>query len=92
MYEAFALLLNQNIISPGIYGESTFLPYANKINKVQEFRIRRCCLMIDKMLEEKGIVYFEKVREACAIESKNFKEIRPYLADYITQKNRVIRI
>lgn len=26
MYEAFALLLNQNIIAPGIYGESPFLP------------------------------------------------------------------
>lgn len=51
---------------------------------VQEFRIRRCCLVIDKMLEEKGIVYFEKVREACAIESRNFKVIKPYLEKYIT--------
>ncbi len=42
--------------------------------------------MIDKMLEEKGIVYFSKAREACATESKNFKEIRPYLTDYIIQK------
>lgn len=41
---------------------------------VQDFRIRRCCLIIDKMLEKNGIVYFEKVREVCAIESKNFKK------------------
>lgn len=27
MYEAFSLLLNQNIIAPGAYGESPFLPF-----------------------------------------------------------------
>lgn len=53
---------------------------------VQEFRIRRCCIVIDKMLEKNGIVYFEKVREACAIESKNFKKIKPYLEEYILEK------
>ena len=53
---------------------------------VQEFRIRRCCLVIDKMLEEKGLVYFERVREACAIESRNFKIIKPYLEKYISRK------
>lgn len=53
---------------------------------VQDFRIRRCCLIIDKMLEKNGIVYFEKVREVCAIESKNFKKIRYYLEEYISKK------
>ena len=53
---------------------------------IQEFRIRRCCIVIDKMLEKNGIVYFEKVREASAIESKNFKKIKPYLEKYILEK------
>lgn len=51
---------------------------------VQEFRIRRCCLVIDKMLAEKGIVYFEKVREACAIQTKHFKIIKLYLDELIS--------
>lgn len=57
---------------------------------IQEFRIRRCCIVIDKMLEEDNCVRFEKLRESCAIESKNFKKIKPYLEEYIIEKQKNI--
>lgn len=55
---------------------------------VREFRIRRCCIVIDQMLEEHNYVRFEKLRESCAIESKNFKKIRPQLEEYIRKKQK----
>lgn len=72
------------------------LPQTNKLlneitETVQEFRIRRCCIMIDRMLEEDNVVRFEKLREACAIESKNFKKIKPYLEEYISKKQKSIQ-
>src|SRR5699024_1520121 len=53
---------------------------------VQEFKIRRCCLVIDQMLEEDNIVRFERLRETCAVGTKYFKKIKPYLDEYISKK------
>jgi len=55
---------------------------------VQEFQIRRCCIAIDKTLGECGIVKFEALREARAISTKHFKEIKPDLEEYIMKKQR----
>jgi hypothetical protein len=38
------------------------------------------------MLEEDNWVRFEKLRESCAIETKNFKKIKPQLEEYIRRK------
>lgn len=57
---------------------------------VQEFQIRSCCIVIDQMLEETNGVRFEKLRESCAIETKNFKKIKPYLEEYISKRQKNI--
>jgi len=67
------------------------LPKTNKLlneitETVREFRIRRCCIVIDRMLEEDNVVRFERLRETCAIETKNFKKIKPYLEEYISKQ------
>ncbi|WP_235859190.1 TnsD family Tn7-like transposition protein [Priestia flexa] len=66
-----------NIFNLAIKSYVEKLPKTNKLlneitETVQEFRIRRCCLVIDQMLEEDNCVRFEKLRESCAIETKNF--------------------
>ena len=61
----------------------------NKITEtVQEFQIRRCCIAIDKMLEESGDVRFEMLREISAINTEHFKKIKPYLEEYINKNRR----
>nr|WP_144920539.1 TnsD family Tn7-like transposition protein [Paenibacillus bovis] len=79
-----------NIFNLAIKSYVEKLPKTNKLlneitETVQEFRIRRCCLVIDQMLEEDNCVRFEKLRESCAIETKNFKKIKPYLEEYISK-------
>jgi hypothetical protein len=69
------------------------LPKTNKLLKeitetVREFRIRRCCIVIDQMLDEHNYVRWEKLRESCAIEAKNFKKIKPDLEEYINKLQR----
>ncbi|WP_341299654.1 TnsD family Tn7-like transposition protein [Lysinibacillus sp. FSL H8-0500] len=53
---------------------------------IREFQVRRCCLKIDEMIEREGKVGFEKLREACAVNLRDFKIIKPTLEDYINQK------
>lgn len=84
-----------NIFNLSIKSYVEKLPQTNKLlneitETVQEFQIRRCCLVIDQMLEEDNCVRFEKLRESCAIESKNFKKIKPYLEEYISKKQKNI--
>jgi len=57
---------------------------------VQEFQIRRCCIVIDQMLEETNSVRFERLRETCVIETNNFYKIKPYLEEYISNKQKNI--
>lgn len=40
--------------------------------------------------EETNNVRFEKMRASCAIESKNFKRIKPYLEEYIIKRQKNI--
>lgn len=84
-----------NIFNLAIKSYVEKLPKTNKLlneitETVQEFRIRRCCMVIDKMLEGNNFVSFEKLRESCAIETKNFKKIKPYLEEYISKKQKSI--
>jgi hypothetical protein len=84
-----------NIFNLSIKSYVEKLPKTNELlnditETVQEFRIRRCCIVIDKMLEEDNCVRFEKLRESCAIESKNFKKIKPVLEEYISKKQKNI--
>lgn len=84
-----------NIFNLAIKSYVEKLPQTNQLlneitETVQEFQIRRCCIVIDKMLEEDNCVRFEKLRESCAIESKNFKKIKPYLEEYISKKQKNI--
>ncbi|USK62281.1 TnsD family Tn7-like transposition protein [Peribacillus asahii] len=53
---------------------------------IREFQVRRCCLKIDEMLEGEGKVRFEKLREACAVNTRDFKIIKPILIEYIEKK------
>lgn len=66
-----------NIFNLSIKSYVEKLPKTNKLlneitETVREFRIRRCCIVIDQMLEEHNYVRWEKLRESCAIEAKNF--------------------
>ena len=82
-----------NIFNLSVKSYVEKLPKTNELlneitETVQEFRIRRCCIVIDQMLEEHNYVTWEKLRESCAIESKNFKKIKPYLEEYISKKQK----
>jgi hypothetical protein len=84
-----------NIFNLAIKSYVEKLPKTNKLlneitETVREFRIRRCCIVIDQMLEEHNYVRWEKLRESCAIEAKNFKKIKPYLEEYISKKQKNI--
>ena len=86
-----------NIFNLAIKSYVEKLPHTNKLlneitETVQEFQIRRCCIVIDQMLEEDNCVRFEKLRETCAIESKNFKKIKPQLEEYIIKKQGEMRV
>ncbi|HLQ84382.1 MAG TPA: TnsD family Tn7-like transposition protein [Pseudogracilibacillus sp.] len=80
-----------NIFNLAIKSYVEKLPQTNQLlneitETVQEFQIRRCCLVIDQMLEEDNIVRFERLRETCAVGTKYFKKIKPYLDEYISKK------
>lgn len=86
-----------NIFNLAIKSYVEKLPQTNKLlneitETVQEFQIRRCCMVIDQMLEEDKCVRFEKLRESCAIETKYFKKIKPYLEEYIIKKKEEMRV
>ncbi|MFJ8087099.1 TnsD family Tn7-like transposition protein [Lysinibacillus sp. NPDC095746] len=80
-----------NLFYLSIMDQMDKLPKTNKLleeitETVQEFQIRRCCIVIDKMLEETGVVRFEELRETCAVGTPYFKGIKPYLEEYILKK------
>lgn len=56
---------------------------------VQQFQIRRCCKVIDKMLLEDNQVLLWKVQRIAAVKSHHFYEIKPYLEHYLQQKQDV---
>src|SRR5699024_7714491 len=61
------------------YGEK--LPQTNQLlneitGTVQEIQIRRCCIVIDRMLEEDNCVRFEKLRKTCAIETNVYGTLK----------------
>ena len=56
---------------------------------VQQFQIRRCCKVIDKMLCQEDPVILWKVQRIAAVKSHHFHEIKPYLEDYLQQKQDV---
>lgn len=84
-----------NIFNLSVKSYVEKLPQTNKLlneisETVQEFQIRRCCIVIDRMLEEDNAVRFERLRESCAVETKYFKKIKPYLEEYISKRQKNI--
>lgn len=62
----------------------------NKITEtVSQFQIRRCCKIIDQMMQEQESVRLWKVQRIGAVKSHHFHEIRPNLESYIQMKQEV---
>lgn len=62
----------------------------NKITEtVPQFQIRRCCKIIDRMLQEKEPIVLWKVQRIGAVKSHHFYEIKPHLEAYIQMKQEV---
>ncbi|WP_052255581.1 TnsD family Tn7-like transposition protein [Salinicoccus sp. YB14-2] len=62
----------------------------NKVTEsVPEFQIRRCCKIIDRMLQEREPVALWKVQRMGAVKSHHFQEIKPHLEAYIHMKQEV---
>lgn len=62
----------------------------NKVTEsVPEFQIRRCCKIIDRMLQETEPVVLWKVQRMGAVKSYHFHEIKPHLEAYIHMKREV---
>lgn len=56
---------------------------------VQQFQIRRCCKVIDRMIMKDELVVLWKVQRIAAVKSHHFHEIKPYLENYVQQKQDV---
>ncbi|MED3652667.1 transposase, partial [Heyndrickxia sporothermodurans] len=56
---------------------------------VPQFQIRRCCIVIDQMIIKDEPVILWKVQRIAAVKSHHFHEIKPYLANYVRQKQDV---
>ncbi|MBO0992595.1 TnsD family Tn7-like transposition protein [Bacillus sp. SD088] len=56
---------------------------------IQQFQIRRCCKIIDQMLQEEEPVILWKVQRKGAVKSHHFHEIKPHLEAYIDMKREV---
>jgi len=50
---------------------------------IQQFQIRRCCKIIDLMLQEEDPVILWKVQRMGAVKKHHFHEIKPHLEAYI---------
>lgn len=65
----------------------------NLLNRITEsipqFQIRRCCKIIDRMLQEKEPVVLWKVQRMGAVKSCHFHKIKPHLEEYIHMKQEV---
>ncbi|WP_335870903.1 TnsD family transposase [Bacillus sp. 2205SS5-2] len=55
----------------------------------QQFQIRRCCKIIDRILQRKETVALWKVQQIGAVKSHHFHEIKPYLEEYLRTKQEV---
>ncbi|MGE7307415.1 TnsD family transposase [Priestia megaterium] len=55
----------------------------------QQFQIRRCCKIIDRMLQGEEPVELWKVQRIGAVKSHHFHEIKPYLEEYLRIKQEV---
>ncbi|MFT8320045.1 MAG: TnsD family transposase [Bacillus sp. (in: firmicutes)] len=49
----------------------------------QQFQIRRCCKIIDRILQRQEPVVLWKVQRIGAVKSQHFHEIKPYLEEYL---------
>lgn len=56
---------------------------------VQQFQIRRCCIVIDKMMLEDKPPLLWKVQRIAAVKSTHFHEIKPQLESYIRRMKDV---
>ncbi|WP_170006016.1 TnsD family Tn7-like transposition protein [Bacillus fonticola] len=55
----------------------------------QQFQIRRCCKIIDRMLQGQEPAVLWKVQRIGAVKSHHFHEIKPYLEEYLRIKQEV---
>ncbi|MGP3783400.1 TnsD family transposase [Paenibacillus sp. 1A_MP2] len=55
----------------------------------QQFQIRRCCKIIDQMLQKQEPVSLWKVQRIGAVKSHHFRQIRPHIGSYIQMKQEV---
>lgn len=83
-------------ITANIEGYSAKLPSTttllNEITEtVKAFQIRRCCKVIDQMLEENEVIKLWKVQRIAAIKSHHFHEIKKELSKYIQKSQGVKR-
>ena len=62
----------------------------NITESVPQFQIRRCCKVIDQMLQKKEPVLLWKVQRIGAVKSHHFHEIKPHLEAYIHMKRKWI--
>ncbi|MCS1394210.1 hypothetical protein [Lysinibacillus boronitolerans] len=53
---------------------------------VQQFQIRRCCIVIDQMVMKDEPIILWKVQRRAAVKSHHFYEIKPYLENYVHHK------
>lgn len=75
-------------ITANIEGYSAKLPRTTTLlNEITEtvkvFQIRRCCKVIDQMLEENEVIKLWKVQRIAAVKSHHFHEIKDELSKYI---------
>ncbi|MFC0416752.1 TnsD family transposase [Cytobacillus solani] len=70
------------------------LPQTKKLlsettESTQQFQIRRCCKIIDRILQRQEPVLLWKVQRIGAVKSHHFHEIKPYLEVYLRTKQEV---
>ncbi|MGE6896847.1 TnsD family transposase [Priestia flexa] len=70
------------------------LPQTKKLlsettESTQQFQIRRCCKIIDRILKRQEPVILWKVQRIGAVKSHHFHEIKPYLEEYLRTKQEV---
>ncbi|MBP3971404.1 TnsD family transposase [Bacillus sp. WL1] len=56
---------------------------------VQQFQIRRCCKVIDGMIEVNEPILLWKVQRIAAVKSHHFHEIKPQLESYVQKEQDV---
>lgn len=59
------------------------------VESTQQFQIRRCCKIIDRILQGQEPVVLWKVQRVGAVKSHHFHEIKPYLEEHLRTKQEV---